>query len=534
MKSKLQLRSGIALLLVVVSTAYAINYQYFSEEETTVFGDRIKFWREDTLAGVVRSNGQIAIMENPVFYDLVITSAEVMWMGAGYNPQFRGQPPIFNAPEIYLPDTLHWYRGRAEEQGMYFTRGANMQAWVQLIDHAFRMSWTPLGVPFDTTVWDTVALPDSAIVFFEGYLRISGRVHTTLIVCAGGSVGLEDNILYASTTHPDGIVTPGHAEKFALIAEGEMKILNTVANGRENSNGLGHGQTNREFKDIALNGIYVVLHESFTFENQNDPDSGYVCIPCGCNANGGGCCDFRGFVYLYGSLMQQRRGYVHRSSCSDTGYGKHYRFDPVLRFWNIGLFRLPENQLLPDALDFGTVGVGETAADTLHFRNDLVPVRLGGFSAVPPFFVTADSLDQSDSTHRLFEHTMYVTFSPGSEGEFNGFVQFGDVYYDTIYAVPVSGRGVILDSRERTPVAREFALSVYPNPFNARAEIRLELPGEESARLVVYDRLGRVARDYGAVRSTVSLDASAWPSGLYFVRAETAGAQRTAKLLLLR
>ena len=37
--------------------------------------------------------------------------------------------------------------------------------------------------------------------------------------------------------------------------------------------------------------------------------------------------DDRGTIYLFGSLTQMRRGYVHRTNNGSTGYLKQYRYD---------------------------------------------------------------------------------------------------------------------------------------------------------------------------------------------------------------
>ncbi|MBU1984273.1 DUF4900 domain-containing protein, partial [bacterium] len=59
------------MLGALVGAAQALNYLWLSDEEMTVFGDRIKFWHGDTLDGPVHSNSQIAIMQDPAFFDHV-------------------------------------------------------------------------------------------------------------------------------------------------------------------------------------------------------------------------------------------------------------------------------------------------------------------------------------------------------------------------------------------------------------------------------------------------------------------------------
>jgi len=179
-----------ALVGLMVSLAYAINYQYHSNIEVTVFGDRIKFWHEDTLAGPIRSNDQIAIMENPVFYDFIITTAEDFWRGIGYNPGIpESEYAIFNAPELPLPTDAGEIRLRAYTQGYFLMAGPEMQAWVRIRHDTLRVSWAVLGQPFDSSVYEDILLTDPATVFFDATLRISGTVSTELVLGASGGSG---------------------------------------------------------------------------------------------------------------------------------------------------------------------------------------------------------------------------------------------------------------------------------------------------------------------------------------------------------
>ncbi|MCX6601659.1 MAG: T9SS type A sorting domain-containing protein [bacterium] len=507
-----------------VSLAHGLNYMYFTDREVQVFGDRIKFWHGDTLGGPVRSNDTIAIMQDPRFYDYVITTAADFWHGSGYQPVFTF-PAIFTAPRLELPANAATFRQLAVQQGHYFNAGPSMRARVQIMGDSLRIWWSPVGVPFDSSAFTFYSLPDSAVVFFDCPLNLFGTVSTVLILGAGGRVGLEDNLVYTSADSR-GVAPAGHSEKFVLISEEDIKILNTPANGRENSSGLGNSQTNRNLTDIVLDGIYVALHESFTFENQNDPDSGYVFD---------GSPDDRGSIYLYGSLIQARRGYVHRANRGSTGYLKQYRYDNTLRFWNFGLWNLRENVIEPQTLDFGDVPLGETVSDTIHLFNDYVPPWLDSISTNPPFFcpVAYDTL--------LFHHRLPVSFAASDTGLFEDSLRFHIPYYHRWMSVPLRGRSVrpsVSDS-SFIPHPSSLSISSCPNPFNARTEIRFSLPQAGKVSLNLYDITGRkVATLFNHVATggehTVPLDATGLASGVYFVSIEAAGQIATRKILLLK
>ena len=79
----------------------------------------------------------------------------------------------------------------------------------------------------------------------------------------------------------------------------------------------------------------------------------------------------------------------------------------------------------------------------------------------------------------------------------------------------------------------------YPNPFNPATTVQFDLPAAANVRLSVFDLLGRevdLLRNgpASAGSNVVRWDASAFPSGTYFVRLQTAHQTRTTKVLLVR
>lgn len=309
--------------VLYVSVRNFADYMYLSDHERTSFGDWIKFWHEDTLNGRVHSNDTIAIMERPMFYDKVTTHAPVFWQGTGYNPYFQ-YPPVFRAPIVEIPEVARNLRQYATH---YYDPGDDMQMRIRIagaIAHVY--TWAD-GEAFDSlqAQHDQVQLGGGEqCIFTESKLELMGTgILGAVTIGSAKLVRLMDDVRIggATTGPPDYRVLPGNENYVGIVSEGDIKIANTPANGRENSNGLGFNQGNQNLTNIVITAAVVALGESFTFEQQNDPDSGYVCT---CQP------DDRGMIYLYGSLTQRRRGYVHRSTRSSTGYGKQYRYD--LRF----------------------------------------------------------------------------------------------------------------------------------------------------------------------------------------------------------
>lgn len=82
-------------------------------------------------------------------------------------------------------------------------------------------------------------------------------------------------------------------------------------------------------------------------------------------------------------------------------------------------------------------------------------------------------------------------------------------------------------------------LQNYPNPFNPCTAISFSLPSSGMVTLSVFTMLGeRIATPLKGARNagnhTISWDASAFPSGVYFCRLEAEGFVQTRRMILLR
>lgn len=301
------------------------DYMYLSNEEMTSFGDRIKFWHGDTLNGRVHSNSEIAVMENPVFYKTVSSTAEDFWHGSSFNPALLGTPPTkFNADTVKIPTVAENLRLGAASQGFYFSN-PGMSYRATFNPGVVHLTWWPTGTPYDSTRFLLLPINGRTCIFIDGPLDVKGLVVGQVTIGCSQTMRILDNIRYADASPVDGRLpdldnngVPEGDNFLGLVAEGDIKVANTIENGRENAHGLGLNQTNPAFSSVVITAAVVALGESFTFEQQNDPDSGYVFA---------GNPDDRGTIYLFGSLTQMRRGYVHRSTKGSTGYLKQYRYD---------------------------------------------------------------------------------------------------------------------------------------------------------------------------------------------------------------
>ncbi|MCB1060416.1 MAG: T9SS type A sorting domain-containing protein [Calditrichaeota bacterium] len=91
---------------------------------------------------------------------------------------------------------------------------------------------------------------------------------------------------------------------------------------------------------------------------------------------------------------------------------------------------------------------------------------------------------------------------------------------------------------DRPSIAREIALSIFPNPFNSTLRISLDAPLHADVSVSLYDLLGREVDVIYRGRlssSTISYVAPAGlASGVYFVRAESGAQASLVKVVLLK
>ncbi len=98
-----------------------------------------------------------------------------------------------------------------------------------------------------------------------------------------------------------------------------------------------------------------------------------------------------------------------------------------------------------------------------------------------------------------------------------------------------------IDEPGSTQTPDQWTLSApYPNPFNATTSIHVSLPQRTHLKAQVFDILGREVmtladQPFSAGRHTLTVDASALASGMYFLRVnQPGGAIRMQKLVLLK
>lgn len=134
-------------------------------------------------------------------------------------------------------------------------------------------------------------------------------------------------------------------------------------------------------------------------------------------------------------------------------------------------------------------------------------------------------------------------------------VGIGDINGDGVDDLAIGCQGEVLDGRrgsvvilsgdtslvvpvdERLPIVQDFSLSVFPNPVNGVATIRIEQPLVSATNnLTIYNILGKTVNQFTLPSGSQSLayDVSALPSGIYIVQAKSNSISATQKLVVLK
>jgi len=115
--------------------------------------------------------------------------------------------------------------------------------------------------------------------------------------------------------------------------------------------------------------------------------------------------------------------------------------------------------------------------------------------------------------------------------------RYGEIFYRKM-VIPTAPAVGVAEINNLTP--NQFALSQnYPNPFNPTTQISFSLTSQSIVSLKLFDILGREVKtlasgEYKSGSHTVTLNASALPSGVYFYRLQAGTFNAVRKLTLLK
>ena len=557
----------LAAMLFYLAAAYTYGedisvtqFQYLSNlERSHHTGDRIKFMNGDILQEWVHSNDQIAIMQSPVFYGLVTTSASDFWRGASYNPQFLGPPPVFNYPWLYFPGHLQRFRQQAS---LHSNPGYNFAVIFKGLQGYEIVQWpASSGAAYHpanpNNFVQRCAVPLNEAHFFESDLYVSARegfidygVAGTITLGCSGNLWLMDNIRYVDSDPLTGAVSDSTPHALGLLSESNILIMNTWANGR--CNGRFRTNSNPDSSDIIINGALFALNGCFSFEDQHDNPNNpgayppnlpewYFSMPPGPNGPPpyNQTRDERGIIYLWGSIAQFRRGYVHRSNYGGTGYLKDFNYYQRIRQYPPPYYPtlIPELTFSDSLLDFGHTPINNIAELEVNITfNSRDSIHVFEYYIDNNFFTT--DFQDTGYFHSYDTLTGLVFFRPELLG-----IEIGNLGVITdrgSFSLLLRGEGIyqtdVIDKYNR-PIELKLQ-GVSPNPFNSSVTLKFTSSRPGKARFEVFDITGRTV--YASViEYYTGQNRAAWvpltePSGIYFYRLADGKSVWTGKLVYMK
>ncbi len=207
---------------------------------------------------------------------------------------------------------------------------------------------------------------------------------------------------------------------------------------------------------------------------------------------------------------------------------------------------LPPDLNIPTSeLVFGVVQVGDTSNTVLSITNE--GENPGLIMGIEPGFGLDEIISFEDEFPMIVEAgetaDINIFWTPQEVGELSGSitVTHNDPTLENPITISIAGiaENTVQDDQSGVlPTALALEQN-YPNPFNPSTDIHFGLPHAGTARLSVYDVLGRevatlVNSQLNAGWHRVTWDAGSNPSGFYFYILETEDARLTGKMVLMK
>jgi hypothetical protein len=411
----------IACLLTAVlalgskpANAQRYNFTYFTEFEATRFGEPQWFRTGDTIrGGLIFSNDVFSIRGNPHFAGFIGTASDHLRFWENQDAPAWADSVFFNHPPIYL-----------QRGAVRFIR-SNAQPFVNDM-HGRKMTWIklkgsegvdiyqyPMGGIRTDCLYQHFGVPNFQSVFVDGEVEIEGVLAGSLTIGSSGDMHLIDDVRYINANPRTGdfweLATP---HMLGLVSEANIIIDDTYRNGKRD--GVNAEPDNWNRHSIIINAALMAPNGSITFQHQNYDWENYQ----------GPEPDERGTIHIKGKMLQSRRGELHNTNHSGTGYNLNLRGDSRFDYY------------LPPGI----------------FEN-LIPVYQGHY----------------DKLEIVYPYTYY---------------QFNDVEVDTLILNP--GVGIWLQDRDDLIVRRYLDIrgtadsTVNINTY-IREEARIIIPADEES-----------------------------------------------------
>ncbi len=173
------------------------------------------------------------------------------------------------------------------------------------------------------------------------------------------------------------------------------------------------------------------------------------------------------------------------------------------------------------------------------FNTGTLPLHIDQIIQPAPFYLdnTGPFVVEPDTNALL-----WITFRPDSVMLYEVNLVFQSDDPQGADSVLLRGRGLESQEDANDPVElpREFKmLAAYPNPFNATAVIRFELPKTQLVKLELFDITGRLVKEvltqtFSAGEHQIMIEGVGLASGIYFANMNAGEFRAVQKLVLLK
>ncbi len=307
-----------SLVLIIAGQAFAQNvgsYTFAAMSPRDAY-DRPAPFTDCEIWGWTHVNDGMFFYCMPKFHGPVtISTGEFVDLG-GNPPDFDIQPEsgaptlnlleqataLRNGASVNISDASNWHRPEGYPSFMTWIKFRG-NAGVDVFQYYMG------GAPAESLVFH-MGPPNWVGIFVDGAVRIEGTVSGQVTIGASQDIYLVDDLRYSDAGAHGEFDEASEHSMLGVISEKNIIIANTRPNGRNNSSGEGNNAPmNRS--SIVLDGAFVALGGSFTFEDQNEDWELFQ----------GPTPDDRGWIWLKGSIIQRYKGRLHTSNHQSTGYG---------------------------------------------------------------------------------------------------------------------------------------------------------------------------------------------------------------------
>lgn len=234
--------------------------------------------------------------------------------------------------------------------------GGNQNVWKGDIEMQ-HFDFYPPADPSELIIDDVIMAPEAVIWIDGGQVQVKGEVQGRYTIATSApqpykmyhdstqvrelncNIWIMDDLYYTDSNPTTRYVTPGSPNRLGLLSGGNIIVANTTPNGKRNG-GAANG-------NVKINAAMIAMNESFIIQYWQNSTSAYNFINAGSIKGDGrsvsafrpptGASDIRGTVMIFGSVVQEKRGYLKRNSpgpyaiSPGIGYEKDYHYDRNLR-----------------------------------------------------------------------------------------------------------------------------------------------------------------------------------------------------------